>query len=212
MSKAKKPAIDLTGQKFNKWTVLERGANSKANKVMWLCRCDCGTERLVARYSLTGGGTKSCGCHSRSETKARLTKHGMTKTRIHSLWRGIHTRCYNPNRKTWSDYGGRGITVCERWHDFEAFYEDIGQFYSGGMTIERINNDLGYQPDNCKWVPKSEQSRNRRSVIYIDTLSGRMSIADAARLAGVSWFCMHNRAKKKWPIEKMLIPSREKNG
>lgn len=213
MNKPKWPAKDLTGQKFNKWTVLERAENSASrNRVMWLCRCDCGVERVVVRHSLTAGISKSCGCHSREVTRALLTTHGMTKTPLFSIWKGMRTRCHNPNSKAWPDYGGRGIGICERWDKFALFYEDMFPSYSEGMTIERINNEIGYQPDNCKWVPKSEQSKNRRSVIYIDTLQGRMSISDAARLAGVSWFCMDNRAKKKWPIEKMLIPSREKNG
>lgn len=204
-----KKITGLIGEKFHRWTVIEEGFKL-GTKLACLCRCECGVERAVNQSSLVNGKSKSCGCLSRETTVAYLTNHGMTNTRIFSIWKGMLTRCNNPNSKSWTDYGGRGIKVSEAWNDFQVFYAEMGPSYGDDLTIDRIDNELGYQAGNCRWIPRAEQNKNRRNVIYVDTEQGKMSIAEAARVAGVSWFCIENRHKKKWPIEKMLTPSRER--
>lgn len=126
-----------------------------------VCRCECGTIKTFYRYNLRNGMTRSCGC-LRSETmRHRETVHGMTYTRVHVIWRGLLARCKNPNNPKYKHYGGRGISVCERWNTFENFYEDMGD-PSPELSIDRINNDGNYEPGNCRWATRSEQRRNQR--------------------------------------------------
>lgn len=200
--------IDMTGKRFGRWTVLSI-AESVNKKRLWNCVCDCGVERKVVGDSLRSGHSVSCGCFSADSVKKRLTKHGMTDEPLHRIWRGMLTRCNNKNVKCYPDYGGRGISVCGHWKVFENFYADMHATYSPGLTIERINNDLGYSPENCKWVEKKDQSKNRRSVVIIDTPDGKMSLTEAAQRAGISWFAMRNRVRKNWPIDRLFEPSRE---
>ncbi len=153
-------AIDYTGLRFGAWTVLEV-AGRKRGHISWKCKCDCGTVRDLASDQFSSG-SKSCGCVSQVNTRNRLTIHGMTGTRLFRVWLGMLSRCRNPNDASYKNYGGRGIKFDPRWLDFRVFYEEVGQSYISGYTIDRIDNDAGYFADNCRWVPLSAQSANRR--------------------------------------------------
>ncbi|MFE0766129.1 hypothetical protein [Streptomyces smyrnaeus] len=140
------------------------------------CVCDCGTPRTV----LFGewGKTKSCGCLRREVTAARSTTHGHSRTSIYGTWADMVARCTRPTHQRWADYGGRGITVCERWRDFANFLADMGE-RPAGMELDRIDNDRGYEPGNCRWADGSTQAKNRRPSAYAgnqrdhDTHTGR---------------------------------------
>lgn len=154
--------VDLTGKKFGKLTVIERTENI-GNRVAWLCKCDCGNEKVVRGDDLKTGNTKSCGCY-RDEFKRvhghNTKRHGRTPE--YTSWNHMMQRCYNPKNNMYEFYGAKGVTVCERWHEFKNFIEDMGEKPSTGHTIDRIDVYGNYEPSNCRWATREQQDRNVR--------------------------------------------------
>jgi hypothetical protein len=158
---------NLSGNRYGRWLVLSEAEPYKSPSgryyIMWNCICDCGNMKVVRTTGLTSNSAgKSCGCLSAELTSERMTTHSMSKSRECTSYRAMKKRCYNPNDPSYKDYGGRGIKVCDRWLiSFDNFYNDMGSrpLY---MTLDRINNDKDYTPENCKWSTKKEQQLNRR--------------------------------------------------
>jgi len=155
---------DLTGKKFNRLTVITRADNTSSGMTCWVCKCDCGKQKIVAGKHLKSGKIKSCGCYNHDALIKRNTKHGLTNTRLFRIWGNMKDRCYNPNKSNYCYYGGRGIVICEEWLDnFENFYNwAMSNGYKSHLSIDRINSNGNYEPANCRWITQKEQNNNRR--------------------------------------------------
>ena len=168
--------IDLTGTRFGRLTVLSENGKDAWGNYIWLCRCDCGNEVSVVSHSLRRGLTQSCGCYQKEVQQSTNRTHGKTNTRLYAVWASMKERCLCRDNHAYPYYGGRGITICNEWKDFELFYKwamESGYDATakrGKCTIDRIDNDRGYEPSNCRWVTMKEQSTNRRKR---GTASGR---------------------------------------
>jgi hypothetical protein len=170
--KKRKPrSPDWTGQTFGRWTVLHRTPlhpDAATRNSQWVCRCLCGTERVVFAFVLRNGESQSCGCLSKELSTKRFTKHGEHQTRLYKAWTAMKQRCLNPNDPAYINYGGRGITIAQVFLDsFEALKAELGPKPSPKHTIERINNARGYEPGNIQWATYAQQRRNTRLTRFI---------------------------------------------
>ncbi|MGB1272517.1 MAG: AP2 domain-containing protein, partial [Endozoicomonas sp.] len=151
---------DITGLKVNRLTAVSFSHRNTQGQRLWLCRCDCGADTYSTVGALKRGHKKSCGCLKIELFKKNATKHGMSGTGEYSIWEHVIQRCTNPNNDRYSKYGGRGIKVCKRWMSFESFIFDMGPRPTQKHSIDRIDNNKGYSPSNCKWSTHTEQARN----------------------------------------------------
>lgn len=163
---------DLTGKRFGMLTVVKRAENKTypcgKTMVSYLCKCDCGTEKIVLGCNLLSNHTKSCGCVQKQARKIAHTKHNKRNHRLYTTWTNIKQRCFNQKSNDFKNYGGRGITVCDEWaNDFQAFYDwAISNGYADNLTIDRIDVNGNYEPSNCRWATMLEQRHNRRDTLY----------------------------------------------
>lgn len=193
-------ALDLTGQKYGRLTVVEKlPLRDKYKKVVWNCICDCGNTTNVNTKNIRTGNTASCGCLKIEIT----TKHGMTNTRAFRIWSGMRTRCLNKNSDHYELYGGRGITIDPKWDTFLGFYKDMSD-PPKGMTLDRIDNDKGYSKKNCRWATRYTQAVNRSSTRFITYKKVTKSISDWARDTGIRIDTLHYRFAAGWSTQKAL--------
>lgn len=212
------PAKNLVGQKFGRLTALERVSDKyygEYAKVVWKCICDCGSVKEVLADCLLSGNTKSCGCLAneiKHRTDNKYKKHGLHNTRLHKIWDGMKMRCYNPNHEAYFRYGGRGIFICDEWlnddNGFQNFYNwAMLNDYSNTLTLDRINNNKGYSPDNCKWSTNSEQQHNRNDNVIITNGNKTQYIDEWMKETGLSRGAIKWRLKHWGNTEKLFIPA-----
>jgi len=194
--------IDLTGQRFDRLVVLERVPD--ALTTTWLCRCDCGREKPVTTGNLRRGLTRSCGCLSAEMAKAR-GGHGKWRDPLYRIWAAMIRRCTKPNTINWDRYGGRGIRVCDQWHDYATFAADMGQRPSKRHSLERIDNDKGYEPGNVRWATTREQARNMRSNRMVTYQGETLTIADWSERMGIPYMTLRWRLTAGgWPVKQAM--------
>lgn len=195
---------DLTTQKFSRLRVLGFSHKSDAGQYYWKCQCDCGNFVTVTSGNLKSGHTSSCGCLRKEVAKILSTKHGHSTSRLYITWENIKDRCSNPQNKRHASYYDRHITICEEWkNNFEAFYIwAIKNGYSENLTIDRIDNNKGYTPDNCRWVSQKIQQRNRRNNHYITYNNETHCMSEWCEILGLKYGTICSRINRNWDIER----------
>lgn len=189
-------------KKFSRLTVVSE-APRRGKRAMVVCRCDCGNVKVYRRHHVVCGAIKSCGCLASEVTAARNYKHGMSSTPTWNTWSSMRQRCEDPNHDDYPSYGGRGITVCERWSSFENFLEDMGE-KPQGRSIDRIDNDAGYCKSNCRWATAIEQANNKTTSRWV-TFGGRtQTLMQWARELVITHATLQERIARKWSEERIL--------
>lgn len=199
--------VDLIGKRFVRLIVIKRVNNDKNGNLKWLCKCDCGIEKIIRGGDLKTGKTQSCGCLHREI----VTKHGLSQNdRTYKSWKCMIQRCTNPNNKRYKDYGGDEITICEEWSEFPSFLRDMGERLSG-YTIERRDNSKGYFPKNCYWATRSQQQRNKQNNRYIKYRGKTQLLIEWAEKYGIPYKVLYNRIySHDWSMGKALTTSVKK--
>lgn len=203
---------DLAGQRFGKLNVVRFEGQNKHGSSLWRCLCDCGTEKAVSSNDLRTGNTTSCGCHrdqalaaGRAELVARQTTHGKSRTKEHRVWQNMIYRCHTKTSRQYADYGGRGIKVCARWRkSFSAFLEDMGPAPSPKHSLDRLDNDKGYGPGNCRWATPKEQQNNRRANRPLEYKGEKRNLCEWAERFGLDKATLHGRLRRGWSVARSL--------
>ena len=194
---------DRTGERYNSLVCIR--PEKRGGYIYWLCKCDCGNETIVRGENLTSGAVKSCGCAGDHSNRI----HGMSHTRLHNIWSRLFYRCYNPKCVHFKHYGGRGIRVCDEWHGTGGFQRFMKWALSNGyeetLTLDRINVNGNYEPDNCRWITQKQQMNNTRVNRFVSYNGQTHTVAEWSEITGISYATLSQRINKlNWPIEKAL--------
>lgn len=204
--------IDLIGKRFGRLTVIERAPSTVKNgyyETWSVCKCDCGNTVTVRNRHLRGGNVRSCGCLEK-ENLTRIHKnnitHGDSKTRLYSIWGGIIQRCKNKNNNRYESYGGKGIDIAQEWLDYDAFKTwALENGYQDNLSIDRIDNSLGYYPDNCRWIEMKDQAGNKTTNHIISVDGEEMTIAKASEIYNIPYCTLWARiCVYGWPVERAV--------
>ena len=199
--------IDLTGQKFGRLTVIERAGSNKFGTRLWLCKCDCGNDYIGIASDLKNGHVFSCGCFQREGASERFYKHGIKRSDpLYGAWSMMKDRCYNPHNEKYPRYGARGIYVCDEWRNDIKAYRDwaIEHGWTKGMTIDRIDNDGPYCPENCRVADAYTQMNNTSRNIYIEYNGETRTVTQWARSVGLKPKVLYDRLRHGWSLDKAM--------
>lgn len=204
---------NLAGNKYGRLTVIEQTddyvyPNGK-RRAQWLCMCECGNIIKVEQSNLKRGNSNSCGCYNDELRILRSTTHGDRRTRLYGIWTNIKSRCYNPNSTSYSNYGARGILMCDEWKDsyynFKSWANESGYIDSNDVTIERVDVNGGYSPENCIWASPKEQANNRRNTVFFTHNNETHSLSEWADITGIKYHTLFARIYKlNWDFEKAI--------
>lgn len=189
-----KREIDIAGQKFGRLLAIKRVGTDSRRQPIWLFQCDCGNTKITDKHRVKNGGARSCGCKGIESSRLRRT-HGLARTPEWYSWTNMLARCRNQHSPYWDRYGGRGISVCDRWKKFENFLADMGKKPTGG-TIDRIDNNGNYEPGNCRWASRREQSNNRNNTIYVTYEGQTKGLLEWGRIYGLTRASISKRYRK----------------
>jgi len=193
--------IDLAGRRFGRLVAIRDAGVDKSRSRLWLCQCDCGKEKIVSGKLLNGGNVQSCGCLSPG--------YRVRSDPVYMTWQSMLMRCSNPKTNGYSNYGGRGITVCERWHNFENFLADVGEHPGPGFTLDRIDVNGNYEPGNIRWSTLKAQANNRRNNVYITYQGETKTLTEWCEHLGLPYARMHDRIvyQHMKPEDAFTLPS-----
>ena len=202
---------DLTGQRFGRLVAISSKMDNDNRRCVWICKCDCGNYKEVTTVNLTHGLTSSCGCLQKETLAGRNKTHGESKTRLYKIWKGIRTRCYNTNYAEYKNYGGRGIQVCDEWKSdflaFKSWAESSGYNSSAKYqecTIDRIDVNGNYCPENCRWIPNAEQANNTRKTKHYSLNGEDHTLSDWCKIYGIKKQNVQARMQLGWDFEKAI--------
>lgn len=209
----------LIGTKYGRLTII--GFQSDGRRWLWCVKCDCGNEKVVSPTDVRNGKTKSCGCYHSESSRKRATKfsnHVKDNKRLYGIYNGMKKRCYSPKEPRYADYGGRGISICNEWMDGEHGFDNFVEWanangYKDNLTIDRINVDGDYCPENCAWKTLKEQNSNKRQTLWVDYKGEHIQLRKLCDREGVSYDTVHNRIYTLgWDVEKAIAtPSQQEN-
>lgn len=194
----------MIGKTFGRLIVLEDRGSQHGKGKKYLCKCSCGADKVALQSRLLRGETKSCGCLRRELASTRGIKHGLSSHRLYKTWNSMMQRCCDPTHYAYNRYGGRGITVCQRWHDVRAFIQDNNGSALPGLSIDRIDNDGNYEPGNCRWVQPFVQNANRANSIRLTYDGKTLSLKEWSSITKISVNCLQLRLQRHWSVERAL--------
>lgn len=198
------------GARFGRFTVLEE-VGMVDNHLNVKCRCDCGREWIGRLANLTNGHIKSCGCVNREKLTERNRKHGFSKTPLYEVWKGMHARCYNPKHKSFGRYGGRGVTVCPEWHEYQPFHNwCMANGYRAGLQLDRENNNGIYCPDNCRFVTRKQNTNNTRRNIYIEYCGDTHTLPEWSEILGMEYSLIRSRYDEGYRGNDLFVPRKRR--
>ena len=200
-------ALDLVGKRFGRLVVAERLIGARPGVATWRCHCDCGGTKDVISAHLSNGTVSSCGCLVRTHGHSS----GGVRTKTYMVWDSMLRRCNNQNHRAYPDYGGRGITVCDRWRDFNSFLEDMGE-KPEGFSLDRIDNSLGYSKENCRWATSREQNRNTRGTRMVTCDGESRSVIEWSELNGWPHHVIASRLRAGWSEQRAVSEPWKKRG
>lgn len=198
--------LNLAGHRYGRLTVLKY-AHTLKGVSWWVCVCDCGNERTIRSNSLRTNNTTSCGCLQKEKHVELVTRHGFSKERLYRTWTDIKSRCFNPNTGYYSEYGGRGITMCVEWReDFVVFREwALNNGYEDDLTIERLDVDGDYTPRNCTWIPMSAQGFNRRATRFVTFQDLKMTANEFSKAFQINHRAVVRGVDRGWDADRIIV-------